>query len=92
MAQHLVLEQTEEGDAVIVQPNFLYRIIVEKIVESSEEVYVFGVTVFISAAGDMVIQNANGQRVFGVAAGFWYGLFIVDQETWKPVNELFPAE
>jgi len=70
--------------------NFLYKVIVDELVDPTGEVFAFGITTMISAAGDLVIQNSVGQRVFGAAAGLWFGLFIVDQETLKPVPEFFP--
>lgn len=88
MAKELVLEQSKEL-VLDTPPNFLYWVIVDKIVNPEEEVYVYGVTTMISAAGDLVIQNGDGQRVFGASAGFWFGLYIVDPATFKPVPQFF---
>lgn len=88
------VEVTKAGEDLFssAPPNFLYRIILEKTIDPAKEVFVFGATTMISAAGDLVIQNANGQRVFGVSAGWWFGFFIVDQKTLKPVPEFFPHD
>lgn len=85
------VQLTPTGEQVFsdVRPDFLYRIIVHEVVHPEEEVYVYGATTMISAAGDLVIQNGNGQRVFGVAATLWFGFYIVDQETLKPVPQFF---
>lgn len=88
MGEVLVTKAGEELFSDI--PNFLYRILVSEVIHPEGEVHVFGSTTMLSAAGDLVIQNGNGQRVFGVGTGYWFGLLIVDQETFKPVPEFFP--
>ena len=82
---------TKAGESLFdaVPINFLYKVLVSARVSVEEEVFVYGTTTMISAAGDLVIQNANGQRVFGASVGEWFGFYIVDQETYYPVSEFF---
>lgn len=88
----LTPEEKEQLEGAMEPVNFLFRIDVTPNVHPDKVVYVYGVSAMISAAGDLAIQNASSQRVFGAASGQWDGWFLVDPETLLPIPEVFPKE